>query len=233
MGTEEFWVPAVIAAVGAAGQGINTMNAQKRQSNAEVQSIDDQQQYRANANSQVKALTDAISKNNPQAMAAKQTGDFIKTLRQNQGGGNPDSSFGGPTSALAPAAGASSRYKSDATTAQSGTEKYGQTYASEIANIDSAVKQRQNEGLAQQTLGTNLNLLGAESYTKNFVDQLRAQTAGQSNPWVTMFSGMLQKGAGAYASNAGGSDAGWTPTAGNSAPTADFTNTVKPKLPYG
>ena len=57
-----------------------------------------------------------------------------------------------------------------------------------MANADAAVRQRQNEGLAMQTLGTNLNTIGAESYTKNFVDQLRAQTAGQQSPWVSLFS---------------------------------------------
>jgi hypothetical protein len=60
------------------------------------------------------------------------------------------------------------------------------------------------QGLALNTLGTNLNTLGAESYTKNFVDQLRSQAAGQANPWVGLFSNMLQKGASAYAMGAAG-----------------------------
>ena len=211
MGTEEFWVPAVVAAVGAAGQAVNQSNAQKRSNNAEVQAINDQQQYREQANSQVKNLTQQIAQNNPQQIAAKETGDFVNTLRKNAAGSaapnaasaNPDSNFGAPVSAMPPAAGASSRYKSDSASSQKEVQDYGQSYANEIGNIDAAVRQRQNEGLAQQTLGTNLNLLGAQSYTKNFVDQLRAQTAGQANPWVGLFSNMLQKGAGAYASNAG------------------------------
>lgn len=234
MGTEEFWIPAVIAAVGAGAQGVNTMNANKRQQTAEVQALDNQQQFRTKANSQVKDLTNQIGRNTPQQLAAKETGDFVKTLRQNQGSGsNPDSSFGGPTTALAPAAGASSRYKTDAANSQADTQKYGDTYANEIGNIDAAVRQRQNEGLAQNTLGTNLNLLGAQSYTKNFVDQLRSQAVGQANPWVGMFANMLQKGAGAYAANAGGTDGGWTPKASDSAPSAGFTSTVNPNLPYG
>lgn len=211
MGTEEFWVPAVIAAVGAAGQGVNQMNANKRASNAEVQSIDDQQQYRQQANDQVKNLTDQIAKNSPQQLANKETAQFVQTLRKNEAGsanpnasGSNDTNFGAPVSAMPPAAGASSRYKSDAASAQKQTQDYGNTYAQEIGNIDAATRQRQNEGLAMNTLGTNLNTLGAESYTKNFVDQLRSQAAGQANPWVGLFSNMLQKGAGAYAANAGG-----------------------------
>jgi hypothetical protein len=210
MGTEAFWVPAVVAAVGAAGQGVNQMQAQKRASNAEVQSIDDQQQYRQQANDQVKNLTQQIATNSPQQLANKETSQFVQTLRKNQAGsatpnasGSNDTNFGAPVSAMPPAAGASSRYKSDSASAQKQTQDYGNTYATEIGNIDSAVRQRQNEGLALNTLGTNVNTLGAESYTKNFVDQLRSQAAGQSNPWVGLFSNMLQKGASAYAQSPG------------------------------
>jgi hypothetical protein len=198
-GTEEFWVPAVIAAVGAAGQGVNQMNANKRQQNSEVQSIANQAQLREGANSQVKNLTQQIAQNNPQQLAGKETADFVNTLRKNSAG----SAAPGASSALAPAVGANSRYNADTATAQKGVQDYGDTNAKEMSAIDSAVTQRRNEALAQQTLGTNLNTIGAESQGQNFVDQLRTQTAGQQNPWVSLFSNMLQKGAGAYASNVG------------------------------
>lgn len=212
MGTESFWIPALISAVGTGANAINQSNAKQRASNAEVQALDNQQQYRTQANDQVKNLTQQIATNSPNQIAAKETGDFVNTLRKNMAGSaapgaasaTPDTNFGAPVSALPPAAGASSRYKSDVANAQQQTQQYGNTYANEIGNIDAAVRQRQNEGLALNTLGTNLNVLGAESYTKNFVDQLRAQAAGQANPWVSLFSNMLQKGAGAYATNAGG-----------------------------
>jgi hypothetical protein len=221
MGTEAFWIPAAVAALSAAGQGVNQMQANKRQQNAQVQSIANQAQIRGQANSQVKALTDQIANNSPQQMAAKETGDFVNTLRRNQAAGagtagglnprgwdpnntNPDTNFGAPTSALPPAAGASSRYKTDSANASTQNQQFGTTMADEVGKIDAAVRQRQNEGLAQQTLGTGLNQLGAQSYTQNFVDQLRAQTAGQTNPWVGLFSNMLQKGANAYATNYGG-----------------------------
>jgi hypothetical protein len=219
-GTEEFWVPAVVAALGSGAQAINSSNANKRAQNSEVQSIDDQNQFRTAATDQVKNLTNQITQNSPNQIAQQETGNFVKTLRQNAAGSaapgatanSADTNFGAPVSAMPPAAGASARYKSDAAGAQQQTQAYGNTYASEIGQIDAAVRQRQNEGLAMQTLGTNLNTLGAESYTKNFVDQLRAQSAGQANPWVGLFSGMLQKGASAYASDYDGP----TPTPYNS-----------------
>lgn len=210
MGTEEFWIPALVAGLGAAGSAANTMNANKRASNSEAQSIDDQAQFRQQASDQVKNLTSQIAQNSPQQIANKETGDFVNTLRKNAAGSaaggstsTNDTNFGAPVSALPPAAGASSRYKSGTASSQKETQQYGNDYATEIGNIDAAVRQRQNEGLTQQTLGANLNTLGAESYTKNFVDQLRSQAAGQSNPWVGLFSNMLQKGAGAYAMSPG------------------------------
>lgn len=206
MGTEAFWIPAAIAAAGAVGSGVNQMNANKRASNTEAQSIANQAQFREQANSQVKNLTNQITQSNPQQIANKETSDFVNTLRKNAAGSAQpgatsasDTNFGAPVSALPPASGASSRYKSDTATSQKETQQYGTTEAGQMSAIDSAIRQRQNEGLALNTLGTNLNTLGAESYTKNFVDQLRAQAAGQANPWAGMFGNILQKGAMAYA----------------------------------
>ena len=216
-GTEEFWVPAVLAAVSAGGQAVNQSNANKRGQNAQVQAIDNQQQLREQANSQVKNLTQQISQNSPNALANKETSDFVSTLRKNEAGSatpgassnTPDTNFGAPVSALPSAAGASSRYKTGTANAQQQVQQYGQDNAQQMSAIDSAVRQRQNEGLAMQTLGTNLNTIGAKSYGQGWVDQLRAATAGQASPWASMFSTMLGKGAQAYASGVGG-----TPTPG-------------------
>jgi hypothetical protein len=239
-GTEEFWVPAVLAAVGTGAQYVNQSNANARQNASEVQAIQNQNQIRGNANAQIKALTSQIGQNTPAQIQGQETGAFVDTLRKNAAG----STEGGPTnlnptnggqsvSALAPVAGGSSRYGADKATSQKSVQDYGQTNASELGAVDAAVRQRQNEGLAMQTLGTNLQGLQAQSYTQNFVDQLRAQTAGQANPWVSLFAGLAKNGANAYATNAGGSYTGWTPKVGSSAPSAEFTNTVNPNLPYG
>lgn len=156
------------------------------------------------ANAQVKGLTDQIARNGPSQIQGKATGDYIDALRKNaagstQGGqtGAP-TTYGAPTSALAPAVGANPRYAADLATSQKQVSDYGNTYANEMGSIDAAVRQRQNEGLGMQTLGTNLNTLGAQSYTKNFVDQLKSQAAGQANPWVSLFSGLLGAGAKNY-----------------------------------
>jgi len=199
IGTEAFWIPAVLAAVSAGGQAVNQSNANQRAQNAEVQNIDQQQQYRQQANDQVKNLTQQINTNSPQQLASKEESQFVNTLRNAQAGtaaggaSNTNSNtFGQPVSALPQnIGGASKSYQNAANASQKETQQYGNTEAGQMSAIDSAVRQRQNEGLAMQTLGTNLNLLGGQSQMSNWVNQLRAQTAGQSSPWASLFSNIL------------------------------------------
>ncbi len=208
-GTEEFWVPAALAAVSAGGQAVNQSNANQRAQNVEVQNINQQQQYRQQANDQVKALTQQIGKNNPQQLANTEESQFVNTLRKNEAGsaaggstGTNANNFGQPVSAIPQnISGASKQYKQGANASQQETQQYGNTEAGEMSAVDSAVRQRQNEGLAMQTLGTNLNLIGANSAGTNFVNQLRAQTAGQQSPWASLFSGILGGTAKTAASN--------------------------------
>jgi hypothetical protein len=186
------------------------MQAQKRASNAEAQALANQNQIRGKATGQVKALTDQIAKNTPQQLAAKQTGDFVNTLRA-AAANKP-----GPTSALAPStAGADSRYGTDVARSQGDVQSYGNTEAGQTSAIDAAVRQRQNESTAMQTLGAGLNGLGIQSQAQGFVDQLRAKAAGQANPWVTMGTTLASNGAKAYSQNPSMFDKKDDPTAGN------------------
>jgi hypothetical protein len=174
---------------------MNQSAANQRAQNVTVQDINDQTQSRQKANDLVKQQAQSIANSDPQAVAAKETGDFVKTLRSNQAGSaaggatntNP-TNFGAPVSALNPTAGASSRYKSDSATSQKQIQDYGNTNAAEMGAVDSAVRQRQNEGLNMQTLGANLQQLQTQAYQNHFVNQIRASAAGQTNPWVSLFS---------------------------------------------
>jgi hypothetical protein len=198
VGTEAFWVPAVLAATSAGASYVNTTNANNRQQSAEAQAINNQQAIRNKGNAEVNQTVQQIAKSNPQQIAAQETGNYVAQLRRNAAGStapgagtsaNP-SLFGASTSALAPGVTGSSKYKADAANAQQQVQQYGNTEASEMGDLDAAVRQRQNEGLDVQTLNTNLNTLGAQSQSQSFVDQLRAQTAGQANPYVSLFSGL-------------------------------------------
>lgn len=203
MGTEAFWVPVAIAAASGGAQFANQRAASSRENAAQTQSIINQGKIQQKATGQVDALTKQIAQNSPAQLQGKATGDYVDQLRKNsagatQGPAATPANASGPISSLVASAGANPRYAADTANAQAEVGKYGDTMAGQMGSIDAAVRQRQNEGLAQQTLGTNLNTLGAESYTKNFVDQLRSQAAGQPNPWVSLFAGMANAGAKNY-----------------------------------
>lgn len=208
-GTEEFWVPALLAAAGSGAQAINQKNANSRQQAGEVQTILNQQKLQGQGNSQVKALTNQIAQNTPDQLAKQATGQYVDVLRKNAAGtakggsGGASILFGAPTSSLPTTINAGSRYKADTAASQSETEDYGNQLAGEMGQIDAATRQRQNEGLAQNTLGTNLNLLGAQSYTQNFADQLRAQASGQQSPWLSLIGSVLSGTGNTLAKNAG------------------------------
>ena len=198
MGTEEFWVPAVLAAVSAGAQYANTSAANSRQQSAEAQAINNQMQIRNKGNALVNQTVQGIAKDNPQQIAAQETGNYVAQLRRNAAGSTQGGStsaspslFGQSTSALAPGVVGSSQYKADSAKAQAQVQAYGNTEATEMGDLDAAVRERQNEGLEMQTLGTNLNTLNSQSYNQNFVDQLRAQTAGQTNPYIGLMASLL------------------------------------------
>lgn len=195
MGTEAFWIPAAIAAVSAGASAVNQSNANKRGQNAEVQALQNQQQFRNQANNLVKQQTQSIATSNPQQIANTEESQFVNNLRKNEAGSaaggatnTNTNTFGQPVSALSSVPGASKAYNAGSKASQQEVQQYGNTEAGEESAVDAAVRQRQNEGLQMQTLGTNLNTLNQNSQMQSFADQLRAQAAQQANPWVSLFS---------------------------------------------
>lgn len=215
MGTEEFWIPAVMAAVSTGAEAVNQQQANSRQQNSEAQSIMDQQQYRNQATAEVNKQIQNIKQSNPTALQDQATSAYVSQLRKNAAGAqsgtnNASQTFGQSTSALAPSVNGNARYNKDVASSQQETQQYGTNEAQEMGAIDAAVRQRQNEGLAAQTLGSNLDVLGAESYGTSFVDQLRAQAAGQTNPWVSLGSSILSQAASGASKNMTGAPSGTT-----------------------
>jgi len=197
MGTEAFWIPAAVAALGTGAQYANQSAAASRQDTAQAQAIADQEKIRQQAVSAAADTTQKIAQSDPTQIQQKATGDYVSQLRKNAAAAMQP---GSGNSSLAPTPGASSRYGADVAKSAQTVQDYGDTTATQMGNIDAATRQRTNEGLAMQDLQTKLNTLGAQSYGTNFVDQLRAQTAGQANPWVSLVSGMLKNGGLAAAS---------------------------------
>lgn len=202
MGTEEFWVPALVSAVGTAAQAVNTRNANNRQDAAETQALLDQQKLQSAGAGAASKLTRQVQADSPTQIAAKSTGDYVAALRKNAAA--QALAGGGPVSSLSSVSAADPRYGDAVAAGTKSTQSYGNTYAGEMGNIDAAIRQRQNEGNAMGTVGTVINGLNAQSNSTNYVDQLRAQVAGQTSPLLSLFSGVLKNGANAYALNAKG-----------------------------
>lgn len=218
MGTEAFWIPAVISAVGSGAQYVNTRNANNRAQDVEASNIMQQQQDQQKANAGAQALAKNIATSNPTALKNDATGQYVQELRRNAAGATSgttgdDNLNGQSVSALAPNVNGSSRYKSDVNNSQGVVQGFGNSLANEMGTIDSTVRQRQNEGVAMQNYGTELNGLNQQSWGQNFVNQLRAQTAGQANPWVSMFSNLAQNYGKTASKAPGGPPAGETWTA--------------------
>lgn len=199
MGTEEFWIPAVMAAVGGGAEAVNQKNANNRAQESETKNIIDQGKLEGQASAGARQLTAQIAQDNPAQIQGKATGDYVAQLRKNAAGGasgtgNAKNQFGMPTSSLAPAVGANPRYAGAVADSQSQVGSYGNTLADEMGGIDAAVRQRQNEGLDMSTYATGLQGLNQQSFGTNFVNQLRTQAAGQANPWVSLGAGLLAAG---------------------------------------
>ena len=186
MGTEAFWIPAAIALASSGAQYANTTQANQRQDTAEAAAIANQQAIRQKGTAEVNKTVQDIAKSDPNQIAGKATAQYVDQLRRNSAGSSSPSA----TSALAPVAGGSSRYNADKASAQEAVQSYGNQKATEMGDLDAAVRQRQNEGLEMSTLNTNLHPLGAQSDAQNFVDQLRSSVAGRPNPMLSLFAGL-------------------------------------------
>ena len=188
----------ILPLIGAALNYGNQKAANARGQESELQAINGQTNFRNKAMTDVSNTTNAIKNNNPNAIKNADSTSFVNSLRTNAAA---NSSPNGPTSALGPTPGASSRYGKDVASGTAANQSYGNAQAGEMSAVDAAVRQRQNEALAQQTLSTNLNTLGGASQSQNFVDQLRTQAASQVNPWGSMLANLASNAGKALALN--------------------------------
>jgi len=195
MGTEEFWIPAVLAAVGTGASAYNSISANQRSQAQEAQGIQQQQALRQQAAGMVNKTVQSIAASDPAALQRQATGAFVNQLRTNAGATNP------LNSGTAGAPGANPRFAADTAASNATVQNFGNNQATDLATMSAAVRQRQQEGLAAGTLQTNLGLTGAQAGSDAFLTQLRAATAGQQNPWIGLGAGLLSGGASAYSKN--------------------------------
>lgn len=209
MGTEEFWIPAAISALGVGTTYAVQQDAANKQDRAQAQAIQNQQDIQNKASGAARRTLEKVQSSNPQALQNSSTAQYVDQLRRNAAG----AAVGGPDSSLS-TVGGSGRYKEGVAQAQKDVNAKGNVLAGQLGAIDAATRQRQNEGLSFGDLATQLTGYGAQSQTQSFVDQLRANVAGQANPWgqlagqlITNF-GQNYRGGGKTGKNSGGLNGG-------------------------
>ena len=180
MGTEEFWVPAVIAAVGAGAQQVDAHNTAQRQDEQAAQGIRIQGADQQKADTQVAQNIQKLQGSSPEAARANAANAFITQLRRNSA-----------ESTGVPVAGGSARYKGDIATSNQNITDYGNNLADTQASILAPNLQRQAEGQNSQQLAANLSEIGRQSQANAFLSQLRMRGI-TNNPWAQAGGSILE-----------------------------------------
>jgi hypothetical protein len=84
------------------------------------------------------------------------------------------------------------RYQADKGAANRKTVQYGTDTAKQLARIDAPTYQRQQEAQGFARAGSEVQQLGREAQTAQFLAQLAAQRRGRVNPWIGILSNMGQ-----------------------------------------
>lgn len=182
MGTEEFWIPAAVAALGAGVQQVDAHHTAQQQDEQAAQGIRIQSQDQQKADSQVGQAIQKDQQSNPETARANATNAFINQLRANKA-----NAIGGGT---APGA-VSSRYTGDTNTAAQTVKDYGTNAATTQAGIMAPELQRQAEGQTSAQLASNLGEVGRQSQADAFLSNLRLRGV-QNNPWMQAGGSILQ-----------------------------------------
>ncbi len=180
MGTEAFWVPAVIAAAGAGVQQVDAHQTAQRQDEEAAQGIRIQGDTQQKADAQVAQNIQKLQGSSPDAVRANAANAFLTQLRRNSA-----------TATGSPVAGGSARYKGDIANSTQDVADYGANLADTQSRILAPNLQRQQEGQNSQQLAANLSEIGRQSNANQFLTQLRMRGI-TPNPWAQAGGSVLE-----------------------------------------
>lgn len=183
MGSEAFWVPAAIAAVGAGVQQVDAHKTAQRQDEEAAQGIRIQGDTQQKADAQVAQNIKSLQGSSPEAARASAADAFLTQLRRNSASANGSQVVGG-----------SARYKGDIADSTQNVADYGAKLADTQSRILAPNLQRQQEGQNSQQLAANLSEIGRQSNANQFLSQLRMRGI-TGDPWMQA-GGSILEGAG-------------------------------------
>lgn len=173
MGTEAFWVPAIISAIGAGASAYQTRQVAKDQDQAAAQGINAQARKQREIDERVSSEIGALEGSSPEDERAQAMDKYMTQLRSARGNMRGD--------AEVPTAGA--RYQQDAATSKAAIGNFGEKVADILARVQAAGDQRRNEGFSFARTGSDVAGVAREAQGEDFLNRLRMGGI-QRNPWV-------------------------------------------------
>lgn len=190
MGTEAFWVPAVLSLVGAGASYYANNQAAKRQNNAALAGIQQQEALQKQANARVAQTIGKVASSNPQQYQQQDTKQYLTALQQaraaaQQGYGTNPNPTGG------------NALQSWINRDNAAQTAYANQSAGNLAAVEAPQQQRMNEGFQLGNLGSDLGATGINSRNDYYLTNM-AVNAAKPNPWLLAFGQAAQGAAGAY-----------------------------------
>lgn len=188
MGTEEFWIPAVLSLVSAAGTAYATNQAAKKQDRTAAAGILQQEQLQKKANDRVNQTIKQVADSNPNQYQAQDTKQYLTALQQARSAAQQG--YG-----TAPQ-GANALQKWQARN-QAAQGAYADQSANYLAAVQAPQQQRMNEGFQLGNLGGDLNETGIDSRNDYYLTNMAVNSI-KPNPWLLAASQAAGGAASAY-----------------------------------
>lgn len=191
------YIPSIIAAVGAGASVYSAERSASKQDQQLAQQITRQGETQREIDARLnQALQEQAKSNNEDERQSALAGymDQLAAANANRATKAGPGAF-------------SNAFLTDAENAAAGVADYGATRAGQMARIDSAVRQRENEGVLFNKALADIGLLKRDSAGMDFLDQLRLKSI-RPDPWINAFGSAMQGAGRQMASNGWGSDGG-------------------------
>jgi hypothetical protein len=198
MGTEAFWIPAVLAASGAGVDMYNTKKTADKRDDIALAGLKKQGAHQRDADARITQELNAMEASTPEDERKASLDQYLTQLRSAKASAH--GAAGGP---------GGSRFKDDSRTAKAGIDNFGQRVAGTVSRIGAAGKQRQGERISAGRTAADVGLIGRNSSGDAAVNRMKMD-AVQLNPWLQAL-GIALKAAGVgmgAAGAAGGTGAG-------------------------
>jgi len=184
MGTEAFWVPLAISALGAGASAYNTHQTAQRQEEVAQNASMKQQRKQQEADARLNSELDTLSASGPDAERKASLDGFLQQLRANAGTASGGSNV----------INASDRFKTDSATANAAIKNYGSGRADTLSRISAPGLQRQREGYDINRAVSDVQGIGRDANAEAFLSQLRLNSI-RPDPWISA-AGQLAQGVG-------------------------------------